>query len=416
MSSPFPSYLQNSLIDPNTKFPSHWNPKDKCSLLEVQDGVVNYAGTGKSDTDAASIRSDGAIPPACGVYYYELEIVSKGRDGYIGVGFCTETVSLNRLPGWENYSWGLHGDDGNIFACTGNGIPYGPTFSTGDIVGCGIHLIDNYAFYTKNGVHLGVAFKDLPLSNLGKDNFPKHLYPCVGLRTPGEKVSANFGQKQFKFDMDAFMVEEKSKIWDKIVQSKLPSTPYSSYGDAFLKSVLNELILSYLIHHGYSGTASVFSQNVRRTQNLAFDNDTIKDIKNRHHIRDLVTNGRIDNVVEATNSMFPGLFEKNEDITFKLKCRKFVEMVRVMLENKINNKPQEFDNLLQNTLLYGQELQNTYRNNKKEDVQKKLVETFSLVAYDDPRKSSVSYLLEDQQRRVLADELNSAILSCFILM
>eukprot|EP00835_Amoeboradix_gromovi_P000108 NODE_4_length_55019_cov_0.425091.p10 type:complete len:412 gc:universal NODE_4_length_55019_cov_0.425091:49815-48580(-) len=406
-----PSYLQNSLIDPNTKFPTHWNPKDKCNLLEVQDGIVNYSGTGKSDTDAASIRSNSAIPQCCGIYYYELEIVSKGRDGYIGVGFCSETVSLNRLPGWENYSWGLHGDDGNIFACTGNGKPYGPTFTTGDVIGCGIHLIENYAFYTKNGVNLGIAFKDLPLNNLGKDNFPKYLYPCVGLRTPGEKVGANFGSRPFKFDMDSFMMEEKMKIWDKIVNSKLPCTPNSSYGDAYLKSVLNELILSYLIHHGYSGTASVFSQNVRRTQNLAFDNDTILDIKNRHVIRELVTSGEIDKVIECTNNMFPNLFIKNEDITFKLKCRKFIEMVRIMLEHKLNNNLVEFDNLLQNTLLYGQELQNAYRNINKEDYQTKLTETFSLVAYDDPRKSTVSHLLLDTQRRILADELNSAILS-----
>eukprot|EP00834_Sanchytrium_tribonematis_P005272 NODE_308_length_10101_cov_0.990102.p3 type:complete len:414 gc:universal NODE_308_length_10101_cov_0.990102:2342-1101(-) len=408
-----PSYLQNSLIDPTTKFPTQWNPKDKCSLLEVQDGVVNYVGTGKSDTDAASIRSNLPIPLCSGIYYYELEIVSKGRDGYIGVGFCTETVSLNRLPGWENYSWGLHGDDGNIFACTGNGKPYGPTFTTGDVVGCGIHFIDNYAFYTKNGVHLGVAFKDLPLPNLGKENFPKNLYPCVGLRTPGEKVTANFGQRPFKFDIDSLMFEEKAKTWDKIMNSKLPGTPPSSYGDAFLKSVLNELILSYLIHHGYSGTASVFSQNVRRTQNLAFDNDTLTDIKNRHQIRLLVTSGDIDSVFDSTNRMFPGLFEKNEDITFKLKCRKFVEMVKIMLDLKVNGQASEFDSMLQNTLLYGQELQNIYRNIQKEDFQQKLVETFSLVAYDDPRKSSVSHLMDDSQRRVLADELNSAILSIY---
>ena len=406
-----PSYVQNSLLDPATKFPSGWNPKDKCSLLEVHDGVVNYAGSGKSDSDAASIRSNTCIPPSCGIYYYELEIISKGRDGYIGVGFCTETVSLGRLPGWENYSWGLHGDDGNIFACTGNGKPYGPTFTTGDVIGVGIHLIDNYAFYTKNGVHLGIAFKDLPISNLGKENFPKYLFPCVGLRTPGEKVTANFGQRKFKFDIDAFMIEEKSKIWAKIVNSKLPCTPFSSYGDAYLKSVLNELILSYLIHHGYSGTASVFSQNVRRTQNLAFDSETITDIKNRHTIRELVTQGNIDTVVDCTNKMFPGLFDKNEEITFKLKCRKFVEMVKSMVELKNKKFDSEYQTLLQNTLLYGQELQHTYKNVTKEEFKVKLGETFSLVAYEDPNLSSVKYLMDDKQRRILADELNSAILS-----
>ena len=41
------------------------------------------------------------IPSDCGVYYYEVEVLSKGRDGYIGVGLSAASVNLGRLPGWE---------------------------------------------------------------------------------------------------------------------------------------------------------------------------------------------------------------------------------------------------------------------------------------------------------------------------
>ena len=66
---------------------------------------------------------------------------------------------LCRLPGWDKQSYGYHGDDGHSFCSSGTGQPYGPTFTTGDIIGCGLNLIDGSCFYTKNGIHLGVAFQ-----------------------------------------------------------------------------------------------------------------------------------------------------------------------------------------------------------------------------------------------------------------
>lgn len=114
----------------------------------------------------------------------------------IGVGFCTRKVILNRLPGWEPESWGYHGDDGNSFCCQGTGKPYGPQFSTTDIIGCGVNFRTGTAFFTKNGVDLGIAFRDI--------KSPK-LYPAVGMKRPGEHIRVNFGQERFIFDIDHYM-------------------------------------------------------------------------------------------------------------------------------------------------------------------------------------------------------------------
>ena len=127
--------------------------------------------------------------------------MSKGRDGYIGVGLSTMGVNMNRLPGWDKNSCGYHGDDGHRFRSSGTGQEYGPTFTTGDVIGCGINLVDGSCFFTKNGHHLGVAFKDLP----------SQLYPTVGLQTPGEVIDANFGQEPFKFDVEGEMRELRRK-------------------------------------------------------------------------------------------------------------------------------------------------------------------------------------------------------------
>lgn len=56
-------------------------------------------GHGKSHKDAASVRATHPIPSACGIYYFEVKIISKGRDGYMGVGLSAQGVNMNRLPG-----------------------------------------------------------------------------------------------------------------------------------------------------------------------------------------------------------------------------------------------------------------------------------------------------------------------------
>lgn len=117
-------------------------------------------------------------------------------DRLIGVGFCTGKVILNRLPGWEPESWGYHGDDGNSFCCMGTGKQYGPQFTTNDTIGCGVNFRTGTAFFTKNGVDQGIAFRDI--------KSPK-LYPAVGMKRPGEHIRVNFGQERFIFDIDHYM-------------------------------------------------------------------------------------------------------------------------------------------------------------------------------------------------------------------
>lgn len=43
--------------------------------------ICRLAGHGKNHKDAASVRATHPIPAACGIYYFEVKIVSKGRDG-----------------------------------------------------------------------------------------------------------------------------------------------------------------------------------------------------------------------------------------------------------------------------------------------------------------------------------------------
>jgi hypothetical protein len=138
--------------------PSRWNEADKWTGLDVQgdDGTeVRYSGPIRGNDEAAAVRADFPMPRECGLYYYEVTILSKSRDGMIGIGLSTKKTVLNRLPGWDNESWAYHGDDGFVFAASQSGKAYGPRFTTQDVVGCGVNFRKSECFFTRNGVYLG---------------------------------------------------------------------------------------------------------------------------------------------------------------------------------------------------------------------------------------------------------------------
>ncbi|XP_016283200.1 ran-binding protein 10 isoform X1 [Monodelphis domestica] len=313
-----------------TPLPRSWSPKDKYNYIGLSQSNlrVHYKGHGKNHKDAASVRATHPIPAACGIYYFEVKIVSKGRDGYMGIGLSAQGVNMNRLPGWDKHSYGYHGDDGHSFCSSGTGQPYGPTFTTGDVIGCCVNLINNTCFYTKNGHSLeGKLTQEwnhspptekqrISLKSIAFTDLPANLYPTVGLQTPGEIVDANFGQQPFVFDIEDYMREWRAKI-----QGTIKRFPI---GDRLgeWQAMLQNMVSSYLVHHGYCATATAFA---RMTETTIQEEQA--SIKNRQRIQKLMLAGRVGEAIEATQQLYPGLLEHNPNLLFMLKCRQFVEMV-----------------------------------------------------------------------------------------
>ena|ERR1043166_3545497 len=69
------------------------------------------------------------------------------------------------IIGWELNTFGYHGDDGKKFRSFYTGRDYGPPFTAGDTIGCGINFYNRTAFYTKNGICLGNIVSDAYKSN-----------------------------------------------------------------------------------------------------------------------------------------------------------------------------------------------------------------------------------------------------------
>lgn len=47
--------------------------------------TLQLAGPGDEDKDAASVRADRPIPSDVSLYYYEVQVINKGRDGFVGM-------------------------------------------------------------------------------------------------------------------------------------------------------------------------------------------------------------------------------------------------------------------------------------------------------------------------------------------
>lgn len=167
--------------------------------------------------------------------------------------------------------------------------------------------------------------------------------------------------------------------------------------------ILRSLVLGYLSHYAYSKTAEYFAKETGQEEKIT---QQLSDMKNRQSkltvcntinstlvIREFIVKGDIDNALDAISRFYPTVL-KNQDIVFKLKCQKFIEMIR---SSNIND-----------TLRYGQtELASFYTLPEYEHF---LREVFSLIAYIDPYNCTVSYLLDESKRLAVADAVNLAIL------
>ncbi|KAJ1853758.1 hypothetical protein GGH12_004686 [Coemansia sp. RSA 1822] len=341
--------------------PSAWTTVRGMPNLEITPNreTVKYTGPGRHDTDASMILTDVCIPSRTGVYYYEVYIKSRGQNGYIGIGLARGGLVSTRLPGWDPGSWGYHGDDGHVFGGAGSGTRYGPRYSTGDTVGCGIDFMKRRIFFTRNGAFLGHVFDAIDIS--------KDLYPCVGMRTPGEHLVANFGRKPFVFDIsayvatareDAMKVVKAAELGGLLPTHKLMETKDSnctidmggilalrgglasgvhqakiSEGDATLS-----IVLMHLLHNEYYATARALIENAIGQHGLDSSSPRLASVLktlsqqdeqrvSRRRICKHISEGDIDHALGLLQEVYPQVLE-DESLVFQLRCRQFIELVR----------------------------------------------------------------------------------------
>jgi len=184
----------------------------------------------------------------------------------------------------------------------------------------------------------------------------------------GDSIRANFGQEPFKYDIEDHVQRQRNATWNKILGDPIDRSilqghqalgtdgtgDQSPLSDDESKLVLNELIMSYLVHHGHAKTARAFKHQRERRDTKGLEsskgdgcddvymsNGSKKadvaetDIALRTSIVNDVLAGNIDKAIDSLHGHYPTVLETDKQlIFFKLRFRKFVELILVTTELK----------------------------------------------------------------------------------
>lgn len=173
-------------------------------------------------------------------------------------------------------------------------------------------------------------------------------------------------------------------------------------------------------------------------------------------IRAEILDGDIDKALKHTKAYYSNVLEDYPHIHFKLRCRKFLEMMRRSnelsaetaaaksraaassgisdehavfdqemelddgenwdadgMQTEESDTAAQFNELLTEAVQYGQQLRMDYPSDDNGGDKKMLDDIFSLVAFTDPKRSVHGHYLDPAGRVAVAEELNSAILGEF---
>lgn len=229
--------------------------------------------------------------------------------------------------------------------------------------------------------------------------------------------------------------------------------------------------MQFLQHDGYVETARAFAEDIRvqkeslnlgssekvAVSNIKDDEDanrrqrercgyrsTLLPVLTSHPgIRSAILAGEVDHAIKLTNTYYPHVLRENEQVQYRLQCRRLIEMMRkaatmkVANDTKTSNGMQEMDvddqndndgaaldgntaddadaaaqaELEQHILSYSLALGDQYKNDPRGDISTLRMQVFGLMAASNPLKDpQYSRLLDRNGRVAFAEELNSAIL------
>eukprot|EP01071_Lankesteria_metandrocarpae_P010265 Lankesteria_metandrocarpae@DN5316_c3_g2_i2.p1 len=212
---------------------------DSCTVTRIGQNHNNL------DTTVSSPKAIQTVDPIDVnrvFYYFEVKILKSSptqKSPQIAIGFASDAFLPTREPGSEPGSVGYRSEDGRKMTGTSRFDLYGPSFSEGDVVGCGVHTVGRSFFFTRNGVHLGQA--------CSADTSLKY-HPTASLNNPGEEVRFNFGAERFLFDPSPIIEEYEHVQRTRIAQ--MPPQPTRA---------IQKIIVSYLVHKAYSETLTAFN-------------------------------------------------------------------------------------------------------------------------------------------------------------
>ncbi|KAJ3435383.1 ran-binding protein m [Anaeramoeba flamelloides] len=328
--------------------PTKLVPNSPSTKIEIINGLVLFNKSIRENR-FETFCTDRPFKSNLPVGYFEVTTVGKMKCNIsVGLIELTKSDRQPQKPGQSSHSYGFLPKNGLIVYSSKAQEYCTPNLTSGDVIGVCIDFEQHHIFFTRNGVHLGVAFQKV----YGR------LYPILGNPTSYEKVTLNL-TGPFYFDIDNYVHQQKKK--KKQIISRMPL----EYGN------VHELIKNYLYYHGYQNTLEKFESNSKLSQKR------LKEIKKQNILRKLILNGQILECLEVLKKEYPNLYSdifkimnvnkkkpnSNKEQYSASKKRKFDEFNKT-IEN--NNEEQD-----QNLNYLENEDENNKKKNKKDQENEK---------------------------------------------
>ncbi|KAL3106750.1 hypothetical protein niasHT_017805 [Heterodera trifolii] len=205
--APSPKDQQNN----DDEFQNCWNAAACQKGIEIIGPkclTVHYKGNGGNSGFRSALAKQPILldKNSSGIFYFEIAIVNMKRRSLFG--FVSK--KHNELGVTVQARSGTYAYTSNGLFCIGGTSKRGnPSFSRGDVVGCGLNLATGEIIFTKNSVQIAT-------SNLFISASADHLFPFVSLGECGDKIEANFGPN-FKFDIakvKIVSISQQQNCWD----------------------------------------------------------------------------------------------------------------------------------------------------------------------------------------------------------
>ena len=158
-------------------------------------------GNLRYDVDSTGVSDEGfgtiaLHHPSGGKWYAECRVgAGLGGTVWIGVlrdvpkadgGLYTATVRAN--------GYAYRSGNGNKTTTNNDGVSYGASYTSGDIIGVALNLDDDEITFYKNNVSQGVAFSSIQALNQGTVDANGYFIFGVSIGSAGDDVTYNWGQ------------------------------------------------------------------------------------------------------------------------------------------------------------------------------------------------------------------------------
>lgn len=314
------SGLNRELVNFTNPFPTMWLQPIGNQVDMSEDGLelATLLDQTPSRVKPWITKADQPIPIECGVFYYEVEVLTELDIADISIGIALDSDKiLADLPGMERDTFGYHGKSGRFISrgemhYSRMTYTHEEKFGCGDIVGCGVNLFEENIFFTKNGVLFDNAFWQIC-----KSDFERNPVPIIGM-SDYNRIKTNFGftREPFVFDITNYVLNCKDEVRHSV----------AAKNGQDMRPVANQLIARYFQQMGMAKAFSGFNKDLRKN---AVDGS----MERRSLLKRLLYKNDIDGALECLRRHFPDIL-KNENLTFELHCIKLTNMIAEMNENE----------------------------------------------------------------------------------